>query len=100
MLDYIEILDIGYKIVRFSISYNNISRGFELGITGLTYDRLVDSIISNFYTNGKMQAVINNYLLDPSNEEAIAEFNEMQEFRAYAKEVAKEALAYIEENNL
>ena len=41
-----------------------------------------------------MQAIINNYLLDPSNQQSIEEFNQMQEWRKHAKELAKEILTY------
>ena len=83
-----------------SIWYDNYDILGIVPFKDFGYDGFVNSIISRKYPSDKMQAVINNYLLDPSNEEAIAEFNEMQEFRTYAKEAAKEALAYIEENNL
>lgn len=42
----------------------------------------------------KMQAVINNYLLDPEDAYAIGEFNKMQAWCKEAKEIAKEALLY------
>lgn len=54
------------------------------------YDKAVDAIITTRYPNDKMQAVINNYLLDPEDPEALQEFNEMQEFRQMAKQFAKE----------
>ena len=41
-----------------------------------------------------MQAVINNYLLDPEDEAVVKEFNTMQAWRKKAKEIAKEALDY------
>ena len=39
-----------------------------------------------------MQAIINNHLLDPTDEEHEAEFNEMQAWRKHAKEVADHVL--------
>ena len=41
-----------------------------------------------------MQSIINNYLLDPTDETIVKEFNEMQAWRKEAKEIAKEALEY------
>jgi hypothetical protein len=39
-----------------------------------------------------MQAIINNYLLDSDNLNAIEEFNQMQDWRKFAKSYAKEIL--------
>lgn len=60
------------------------------------YDAIVDAIITAEYPNGKMQAIVNNYLADPTNDNAVEEMLEMQNDRAMAKHYAKEALAYIE----
>ena len=60
------------------------------------YDDIVDTIISNVYPDSKMQAIINNYLLDPSNPDTLAEFNDMQDFRKKAKAIAKEILSSLE----
>lgn len=65
-----------------------------------TYDSFVNAIIEKEYPSDKMQAIINNYLLDSKDKDAKKEFNEMQEYRAYAKEAAKECIKYIKENNL
>ena len=58
------------------------------------YSGVVDALISYKYPIDKMQAVINNYLLDPEDAYAIDEFNKMQAWRREAKEIAKEALLY------
>ena len=58
------------------------------------YAAIVDSLISYKYPIDKMQSVINNYLLEPENEEYILAFNEMQAWRKEAKEIAKQALEY------
>lgn len=57
------------------------------------YDTLVDVIISSEYSDSQMTAIINNFLLDSSNRE---EFDEMQKFRAFAKNTAKEILTFID----
>ena len=59
------------------------------------YSGVVDALISYKYPIDKMQAVINNYLLDPEDAYAIDEFNKMQARRKEAKEIAKEALEFI-----
>ena len=66
----------------------------------LDYDSIVNAIVSKEYPNDKMQAIINNYLLDPSNEDTTKEFNDMQAFRKKAKDWAKDLLNYVKENNL
>lgn len=58
------------------------------------YSSIVDALVQYKYPIDKMQAVINNYLLDPEDAYAIDEFNKMQAWRKQAKEIAKEALLY------
>jgi hypothetical protein len=58
------------------------------------YSGVVDALVSHKYPIDKMQAVINNYLLDPEDAYAIDEFNKMQAWRKEAKEIAKEVLLY------
>ena len=54
------------------------------------YDRatLINAIITDRYTNGQMEAIINNHLLDPSDKEHEAEFAAMQSFRSKAQSIA------------
>jgi epoxyqueuosine reductase QueG len=70
-------------------------RPIELKInpSDLTYERLVSILIELNYPNDKMQAIINNYLLDSTDENVINEFSEMQNYRKLCKEVAKQILA-------
>lgn len=72
------------------------TRSIALAPGRLQYDDIVDTIISSVYPNSKMQAVINNYLLDPENPSTLAEFNEMQDFRKKAKTIAKEIVNSLE----
>ena len=62
------------------------------------YDTIVNAIISAAYPADKMQAIINNHLLEADNAEHEQEFAEMQEWRKTAKSVAKEAMAYYVEH--
>lgn len=57
------------------------------------YDDLVDEFIKLIYSDKQMFAIINNYLLDPSNETTLNEFNEMQAVRKEAKDLAKDILS-------
>lgn len=58
------------------------------------YSGVVDALVQYKYPIDKMQAVINNYLLDATDDYAIDEFNKMQAWRKEAKEIAKEVLEY------
>jgi hypothetical protein len=53
----------------------------------------VDEFIKLIYSDKQMFAIINNYLLDPSNETTLNEFNEMQAVRKEAKDLAKDILS-------
>ena len=60
------------------------------------YDDIVSALINNEYPHDKMDAVVNNYLKDPDNEEFIAEMKQMQDWRDQAKAIALQALDYAE----
>lgn len=88
---------INYKTINFDI--REVEEGFEwesvdIPQTKWDYSGVVDALVQYKYPIDKMQAVINNYLLDPYDEYAVSEFNKMQEWRKEAKEIAKEALLY------
>ena len=70
--------------------YNQV----EIPVGKFDYSGVVDALIQYKYPIDKMQAVINNYLLDATDAYAIEEFNKMQAWRKEAKEIAKEALTY------
>lgn len=58
----------------------------------LSYDKIVNAIVSEAYPQDKMQAIINNHLLDADDEANEAEFVEMQEWRKKAKTIAKQII--------
>lgn len=60
-----------------------------------TYDGIVNAIVCDHYPADKMQAIINNYLLESESKEHQAEFAEMQAWRVKAKRVAKEVVSMI-----
>ena len=64
------------------------------------YDNLVEKIIYFKYSTSNIEAVINNYLSDMSNEEYVREFNELQDWRKKAKSVARKVNDFIQENDL
>lgn len=56
------------------------------------YETLVSNLITIKYNSDKMQAIINNYLLDNDDELILQEFNEMQNYRKQCKIIAKQIL--------
>lgn len=61
----------------------------------LTRSRIVDAIVTAGYPNDVMQAVQNNYLADPEDEDAKAEMDDMQAWRVKAKQVADEVMSTV-----
>lgn len=59
-------------------------------------DTVISTLIRQRYRDDEMQAIINNYLLDPDDKEAVTEFNVMQDYRKFAKTVADKFLQAIE----
>lgn len=66
---------------------------FNMLASNYNYGDLVNTFITMIYSNQEMTAIINNYLLDPTDEVALNEFNEMQNVRKEAKELAKYLLS-------
>lgn len=60
-----------------------------------TYDGIVNAIVCDHYPADKMQAIINNHLLESESKEHQEEFAEMQAWRVKAKRVAKEVVSMI-----
>lgn len=58
-----------------------------------SYDAIVSALVSAEYPRDKMDAIVNNYLADPTNDNAVEEMLEMQNWRKAAKQIAKEMLA-------
>jgi hypothetical protein len=56
------------------------------------YGTLVAREFRKIYSNDKCEAIINNYLDDPTNEKYVAEFKAMQDYRKYCKNFAKKEM--------
>lgn len=73
-----------------------------------SYETIVAAIINAAYPSNEMQACINNFMRtidgsdldDEKRTEYIEEHRELCKCRDHAKEVAKQLIAYAEENNL
>jgi hypothetical protein len=97
IIDRYTIQGINYRTVNFNVM--EVGDGYEwesieIPLTKFDYAGIVDALIQHKYPIDKMQAVINNYLLDPNDDYAISEFNAMQAWRKESKEIAKQALDY------
>lgn len=73
----------------------NVNQRYKYGSVRLApgvsdYRSIVAALVNNEFDSDEMQAIINNYLLDGDDPEAVAEFNQMQAFRAFAKRIARE----------
>ena len=100
IVDSYTVRGINYKTINFDIK--EVDEGFEwesveMPQTKWNYSGVVDALIQYKYPIDKMQAVINNYLLDANDAYAIEEFHKMQSWRKEAKEIAKQALLYEEQ---
>lgn len=62
-----------------------------------SYEALVAAIVKSRYSDDAMYSLINNHLLGDGDATHEAEWNAMQEWRAKAKEFAKEVIQEIAE---
>ncbi|MBQ9309876.1 MAG: hypothetical protein IJ222_03330 [Bacteroidales bacterium] len=61
------------------------------------YGKLVSAIVRSRYSEDDTEAIICNYSLTPRSSVAKDEMNELQQWRAMAKERAKDAIEYVRE---
>lgn len=53
------------------------------------YEEKVRILIRDKYDQDAVEAILNNYISDPSNEKYVEEFTTLQEYRAQCKAAAK-----------
>lgn len=80
-------------------SGNNITIDY-VRIIDIYNKDIIDTIIRERYSASQVEAIVNNYLSDTTNEEYLKEFNDMQEWRKQAKSIAKKVNDFIQENDL
>lgn len=84
--------------------YNNKNRILtdKVSIICDTYNvsNLINAFIREKYSASQVEAIVNNYLLDDTNKEYLKEFNDMQEWRKKAKNIAKKIVTFIKDNDL
>ena len=56
------------------------------------YGQLIDDFVRQQYSQSQVEAILNNYLDDMTNQKAIAEFTELQNYRKVCKAYAKQLL--------
>lgn len=83
-------LDEAYNAERGEYSY----RVIDFDAEHIGYNYMVNLLVVDRYPLDRMQAVQNNYLADPTDAEALAEFQAMQQHRAWSKQTAREAADY------
>lgn len=66
----------------------------------ISYASIVDYVVRERYSASQVEAIVNNYLSDTTNEEYLKEFNDTQEWRKQAKSIAKKVNDFIQENDL
>lgn len=69
-------------------------------IISIDKGEIVNNIIRERYSASQVEAIVNNYLSDTTNEKYLKEFNDMQEWRKQAKSIAKKVNDFIQENDL
>ena len=105
-LDNEEVRSIGIitEIIRFDI--HEVEQDFECDeveynhkedLSPSDYGPMVSCIIRGKYSEDAVEAILNNYLSDPTNKRYEAEFNMLQSWRAEAKERARSILGLLEE---
>jgi hypothetical protein len=83
----IDMVRIPYEITEVSPSIYSW-RELSVKFINFNYGGLVSSLIGLKYSPAEMTAVVNNYLLDPEDEETKVEFAKMQDARKEAKAIA------------
>ena len=96
-MNKIETIILNHKkahLIRFNIKPdgNEVTYDTVQVIGELTYDKIVNAIVSYKYPIDKMQAIVNNYLLNGEDPSVIEEFKQMQDWRKFAKSYAKELI--------
>ena len=84
--------------------YNNKNRILtdKVSIICDTYNvsNLINAFVREKYSASQVEAIVNNYLLDATNEKYLKEFNDMQEWRKEVKDIAKKIITFIKDNDL
>ena len=94
------IIKYGQKIFSVSIPADGELQTVTLPRGVFSRDAIISAIVRLRYPEDRMEAVINNYLLNQEDNEASEEFADMQNWRKFAKNKADEAMAYAMEHGM
>ena len=74
----------------------------ETGVTvdKMDYPTIVSALIRSRYSDDDMMAIINNKMLSPEDADILAEWQSMQDWRAWSKEVAHIAMEKYAEGDI
>ena len=61
----------------------------------ILYGHLVEQEFRKIYSQSKVEAIVNNYLCDPTNEKYVTEFKAMQEYREQCKVGVRRKLGIV-----
>lgn len=87
-------------IEKYNNSIRILSDTFGIILNDCRVPNIIDTIIRERYSASQVEAIVNNYLSDTTNEKYLKEFNDMQEWRKQAKNIAKKVNDFIQENDL
>ena len=72
--------------------YTVSSPSATVTVLTMEYATLVSALIRSRYTDDAMMAIINNRMQSPDDEQILAEWQEMQQWRTESKEIAHAAI--------
>ena len=76
--------------------YTVSSPSATVTVLSMDYATIVSALIRSRYTDDAMMAIINNRMQSPDDEQILAEWQEMQQWRTESKEIAHAAMESYE----
>ena len=76
--------------------YTVSSPSATVTVLAMEYATIVSALIRVRYTDDAMMAIINNRMQSPDDEQILAEWQEMQQWRTESKEIAHAAMESYE----
>lgn len=76
--------------------YTVSSPSATVTVLSMDYATIVSALIRVRYTDDAMMAIINNRMQSPDDEQILAEWQEMQQWRTESKEIAHAAMEQYE----
>ena len=80
-----------------SVLYRTDNINLNFAINSFGKDNLIDSIVRTKYTQSMVEAIFSNYLGNTENEYYKAEFEDFQNWRKEAKDIANDIFNHIDD---